>query len=162
MRRGLVRGGEPDPRATGGHRWTRTSFWPCATSTPPPKPSSTPTGFWPPWRPVPRYEFFPLAKVATGWDVVERFYRHQYPEFVTRVTGYELLGEWANEHAAVQEYEIEVGGAGHRPSGFRVLSMTPVDEGTGLLAGERLYCGEGFVRTLLGPFFGLLEPIAAA
>jgi hypothetical protein len=111
---------------------------------------------------VPRYEFFPLAKVATGWDVVERFYRHQYPEFVTRVTGYELLGEWANEHAAVQEYEIEVGGAGHRPSGFRVLSMTPVDEGTGLLAGERLYCGEGFVRTLLGPFFGLLEPIAAA
>lgn len=112
--------------------------------------------------PMPRYEFFPLAKLVTGWDVVERFYRHQYPEFVTRVTGYELLGEWTNEHAAVQEYLIEVGEVEHRTSGFHVLSMMPVDEGTGLLAGERLYCGDGFVRTLLGPFFELLEPIAGA
>jgi hypothetical protein len=110
--------------------------------------------------PVPRYEFFPVAKLATGRDVVERFYRDQYPEFVTRVTGYELLDEWSNEHAAIQEYVIKVGDADDRSSGFRVLSMMPVDEDTGLLAGERLYCDEGFVRTLLGPFFDLLLPIA--
>ncbi len=112
--------------------------------------------------PTPRYEFFPLAKSVTGRDVVERFYRHQYPEFVKRVTGYELLGEWTNEHAAIQEYVIEVHHIDHGPSGFHVLSMMPVDEDTGRLAGERLYCGEGFVRTLLGPFFDLLEPITGA
>jgi hypothetical protein len=33
----------------------------------------------------------------------------------------------------------------------RVLSMMPVDEAAGLLAGERLYCDEAFVRSLLGP-----------
>jgi hypothetical protein len=112
--------------------------------------------------PEPRYEFFPVATVVTGRDVVERFYRHQYPEFAKRVTGYQLLGEWANEHAAIQEYVIEVGEVGDGTSGFHVLSMMPVDKDTGLLAGERLYCGEGFLRALLGPFFDLAEPMGGA
>jgi hypothetical protein len=37
--------------------------------------------------------------------------------------------------------------------------MMPGDDATGLLTGERLYCDEGFVRSLLGPLFDLLEPI---
>jgi hypothetical protein len=33
------------------------------------------------------------------------------------------------------------------------VSMMPVDEVSGLLAGERLYCDEGFARCLLGPLW---------
>ncbi len=110
--------------------------------------------------PVPRFEFFPLAKSMSGWANVERFYRDQYMRFAHRVTGYELHGEWANEHAALQEYAIEVRGDDERTATYRVMSMMPVDDVTGLLTGERLFCDTGFVRALLGPLVERLEPVA--
>lgn len=109
--------------------------------------------------PVPTYEFFPLARSVSGWTIIERFYRHQYPRFVGRVVGYELLGEWIDEHAALQEYVIDVRRSDDRTTSYRVLSMMPVDQQAGLLVGERLYCDEGFVRVLLGPLYDLLEPV---
>jgi len=109
--------------------------------------------------PVPRYEFFPAGRRLEGWGVVERFYREQYPRFAGRVTHYGLLGEWTNEHAAVQEYTIAVGD-GEEPGGaYRVVSMMPVDEVSGKLSGERLFCHEGFMRALLGPLLALSVPI---
>jgi hypothetical protein len=33
--------------------------------------------------PVPRFEFFPLARALTGWATIERFYRHQYRDFAS-------------------------------------------------------------------------------
>jgi hypothetical protein len=110
--------------------------------------------------PVPRFEFFPLAKAMSGWANVERFYRDQYKNFARGITGYRLLGEWANEHAALQEYTIDVRPDGTRASTYHVMSMMPVDEETGLLTGERLYCDEGFVGALLGPLYDRLDPIA--
>jgi hypothetical protein len=110
--------------------------------------------------PSPRFDFFPLAKSMVGWATVERFYRHQYAEFAKRVVGYEMLGEWTSQEAAIQEYVVSVGpdGDGESPATYHVLSIMPVDEGTGLLTGERLYCDDGFVRALLGPVYELLEP----
>jgi hypothetical protein len=110
--------------------------------------------------PAPRFEFFPLAKSVAGWDNIERFYRDQYPKFVPLVVGYELLGEWTNEHAALQEYVIAIQEGDARTTTYHVMSMMPVDEEAGLLTGERLYCDEEFVRTLLGPLCDLLEPVA--
>lgn len=112
--------------------------------------------------PVPRFEFFPMARYVSGWDRIERFYREQYPAFAPTVTGYQMLGEWTSGRAALQEYVIEVGGPSEWPGTYHVMSMMPVDEESGLLTGERLYCAEGFVRALLGPLFGQLEPIAGA
>jgi hypothetical protein len=109
--------------------------------------------------PVPRYEFFPLGRSLEGWATIERFYRHQYPHFVTTVSGYELLGEWTNEQAALQEYVIDLRLEDHRTTSYHVTSIMSVDEASGLLRGERLYCDEGFVRALLGALFGLLEPV---
>ena len=113
--------------------------------------------------PEPRYEFFPLAMSVSGAANIGRFYRTQYPRFVPRVVGYRLLGEWANEGAAIQEYVIDIGAesGADRATAYHVISMMPVEEESGLLAGERLYCDEGFVRALLGPIFDLLEPIAS-
>jgi hypothetical protein len=78
--------------------------------------------------PEPCYEFFPLARSVTGWANIERFYRHQYPRFVPQVVGYQLLGEWTNEQAALQEYVIDVH-TDDRTASYRVLSMMSVDEG---------------------------------
>jgi hypothetical protein len=108
--------------------------------------------------PVPCFEFFPLATSMSGWANVEHFYRDQYPKFVELVSDFELLGEWSNEQTALQEYMIEVQHDG-RTSAYRVMSMMPVDEETGLLAGERLFCDEEFVRALLGPLCDLLSPV---
>lgn len=108
----------------------------------------------------PRFEFFPLARTMEGRAVVERFYREQYPRFAALVRGAQVRGEWTNEVAAVQEYVIDVA---DRPDGgvnrYHVISMMPGDEESGLLAGERLYCDEGFVRALLGPLFEGLAPL---
>jgi hypothetical protein len=110
---------------------------------------------------VPRFEFFPLAQSLSGWANVERFYRDQYVRFARRVTGYELHGEWTNEDAALQEYAIEVRDDDERTSTtYHVISMMPIDDATGLLTGERLFCDTGFVRALLGPLVELLEPVA--
>jgi hypothetical protein len=102
---------------------------------------------------------FPMAKSMSGRAIIERFYRDQYPMFVPLVIGYELLYEWANEHAALQEYVIKVRADGDRSAVYHVMSVMPVDEDSALLTGERLYCDEGFVRALLGPLGELLEPI---
>jgi hypothetical protein len=64
-----------------------------------------------------------------------------------------------NEHAAVQEYVIVLRDESGHPHAHRVLSMMPVDEASGLLAGERLYCDEAFVRSLLGPHWEETEDV---
>jgi hypothetical protein len=113
--------------------------------------------------PTPRFDFFPLAKSMVGWATVEQFYRSQYAEFAKRVVGYELLGEWTNEQAAIQEYVVAVGqdGGDERPASYHVMSLMPVEEETGLLTGERLYCDDGFVRALLGPIYDRLVPVSS-
>ncbi len=118
--------------------------------------------------PDPAFEFFPLRKQIRGWANIERFYREQYPQFGPLVAGFEVIGEWTNEIAALQEYLIDLTGpldadgsaAATDIVRYHVISMMPAAPGTDLLAGERLYCDEGFVRALLGPLFELLEPIA--
>jgi len=106
----------------------------------------------------PRYEFFPLARSIAGLPNIERFYLDQYPRFARRVVGYEVLGEWVNADGAIQEYVIDIR-EDEGTVAYHVISLMPVDEETNLLSGERLYCDQGFVRTLLGPLFDQLEPI---
>jgi hypothetical protein len=108
--------------------------------------------------PEPRFEFYPMAKQVRGWNRIETFYRTQYTKFSPMVVGYEVIGEWTNEIAALQEYVIDLneGGVTKR---YHIISMMPADEASGLLQGERLYCDDGFVHALLGPLVEFLEPI---
>lgn len=107
----------------------------------------------------PRYEFFPAALVLEGGEVVRRFYEEQYPRFAATVTAYALHGEWANDQAAVQEYTIALHRGDEGDRSYRVLSLMPVDEASGRLAGERLFCDEDFVGALLGPLVALTSPV---
>ena len=68
----------------------------------------------------PRYEFFPLLLALTDRPVVERFYRQAYPCLAAQVVGYELLGGWSNESAAIQEGRIEARGHESRTVPHRV------------------------------------------
>jgi hypothetical protein len=111
--------------------------------------------------PDPRFEFFPMAKQVRGWENIETFYRTQYTKFAPMVVGYEVIGEWTNELAALQEYVIDLDENGTVVR-YRIISMMPADEESGLLQGERLYCDDGFVRALLGPLADRLEPITRA
>ena len=112
--------------------------------------------------PDPVYEFYPANRSLTGWASVEAFYRVDYPRFAATVARFELLGEWVNERAAIQEYVIDV----HPQPGvetvtsFRVLSMMPVDPERRLLGGETLYCDEAFGRHLLGSQWGETATLA--
>ena len=107
----------------------------------------------------PVFEFFPMGKKISGRRNIEAFYQQQYPTFGPKVAGYEVLGEWTNELAALQEYVIDVNETDGSITRYHVISMMPVDDETGLLKGERLYCDDGFVYALLGPLAAHLEPI---
>ena len=109
----------------------------------------------------PVFEFYPMKMKIVGRTNIERFYREQYTLFSPLVVGYQVLSEWTNECAALQEYWIDVTDD-TAPSGttrYFVMSMMPGDDESGLLTGERLYCDDGFVRALLGPLYACLEPI---
>ena len=108
--------------------------------------------------PEPRFEFFPMRMALAGRAGIERFYREQYPRFAPRVQGYEVIGEWTNSIAALQEYVVRVAEDDGTTGTYHVISMMPGDDATNLLTGERLYCDDGFVRALLGPLYDLLEP----
>ena len=106
----------------------------------------------------PRFEFYPLRMAVSGRANIERFYREQYPKFASMVVDFEVIGEWTNEIAALQEYTIDVA-QNVTTTRYHVISMMPGDDAADLLMGERLYCDEGFVRALLGPLFDALEPV---
>ena len=106
----------------------------------------------------PRFEFYPMRRGLSGWSNIETFYRTQYGKFSPKVVGYEVIGEWTNEVAALQEYVIDVAEDG-ATTRYHVISMMPGDDASDRLTGERLYCDDGFVHALLGPLTSLLEPI---
>ena len=110
--------------------------------------------------PEPAYAFFPQAQGMSGRPLVERFYREQYPRFAAQVSDYTLLGEWCNHDSALQEYRIGIRGRTGPPSSYRVMSVMPVDEDSGLIQGERLYADEAFVQALLGPLAAHLVPLS--
>ena len=110
--------------------------------------------------PEPVYEFYPASRSLTGRGRVETFYRVEYPRFAATVTEFELLGEWVNERAALQEYVIDVrGDEAGTPMPFRVLSMMQVDGERQLFSGETLYCDEAFGRHLLGSLWAETAPL---
>jgi hypothetical protein len=107
--------------------------------------------------PDPIFEFYPSRLTIGGRDTIETFYREQYPRFAAKVTAAEVFGEWSNDDTAIQEYQVEIAGD-DGPETYRVLSMAPMTA-DGTMAGERLYCDEGFLRHLLGPLFAMCTPI---
>jgi hypothetical protein len=104
----------------------------------------------------PVYEFHPLGMKMRGGDRVKRYYTQFIAMFMQTIVGYELLGEWANEDAVVQEYDITLD-VGDGPETHRVIGIL-FAQGE-LLGGERVYASERICRMMLGDLFDELEPL---
>ena len=104
----------------------------------------------------PIYEFHPIGLCMRGGDAVRRFYTQFCEHFLPLRHSYRLLREWASEREVVQEYDVSLRVAGAVET-HRVLGILYA-EGE-LLAGERVYASERFIRLMTGELFAELEPI---
>ena len=105
----------------------------------------------------PVYEFQPVGGLLRGRQAVERYYRHLMEHFLPRVEGADVVDEWWNERALIQEYDARVRVDGalelHRLVGVLVIGE---DE----LLGERIYGSDRALRLMLGDaLFDELTPI---
>jgi hypothetical protein len=109
----------------------------------------------------PSYEFHPLGLGMRGGDRVRRYYEQFFDDFMTKIVGYELREEWANETSVAQEYDITVDVPSGGPETHRVVGILFAKETPGgtLLGGERIYAGERIVRLMAGPIFDELQPL---
>ena len=104
----------------------------------------------------PIYEFHPMGLCMRGGDVVRRFYTQFCQQFLPLRHSYVLIGEWASEREVVQEYDVKLRVEG-KVEAHRVIGILYA-EGE-LLAGERVYASERFIRLMTGELFEELEPI---
>ena len=104
----------------------------------------------------PVYEFWPAGLRMSGGAQVRRYYEHLLSRFIPMTRSYELIGEWVNQTAVAQEYEIrlEVDGAveKHRVVGILFASGSR-------LGGERVYAGERCTRLMAGDLIDELASI---
>ncbi len=109
----------------------------------------------------PVYEFWPAGRRMVGRDAVRRYYRHLIDHFMPSQLGYEMVAETLSAGALSQEYVIELRGPDgperHRVLGILVGDSTRPD----LLAGERIWGDEDFLRRMVGPIWDELERIDA-
>ncbi len=105
-------------------------------------------------RPV--YDFLPVGLRLEGADAVRAYYAHLFEHFLPHVESTDLVGEWVDESALVQEYVVHLGVDGVVER-HRIIGILYV-EGT-LLGGERIWGNEAALRRLLGPVYDQLTPI---
>ena len=104
----------------------------------------------------PVYEFPVQGLTLRGGANVRRYYRQFFDDYMSRVTGARLLGQWADEAAVAREDAIEVDGA-DGPEVQRVMSVLfAVGD---KLGGERIYASDSVIRMMAGEMFTELEPI---
>ena len=105
----------------------------------------------------PVYEFHPLGRKMVGGELVKQFYTQFVERFLPLRHSYGLVGEWVNETAVAQEYDVSLQIEGIVET-HRVLGILQYGE-AGLLGGERVYASERFIRLMTGPVFEALTPL---
>lgn len=104
----------------------------------------------------PCYEYPTIGKQFSGWDNTVRFYTDFFKHFSAHVVDTKLLGEWANEQAVTQEYDVTLELEGERET-HRILGILVVDGDK--LCGERVYASELAIRRMVGPMFNELQDL---
>lgn len=104
----------------------------------------------------PVYDFFPVGLRLEGRESVRAYYEHLFAHFLPFVESTELIGEWVNEEALVQEYVVHLRQDGELEKHF-ILGTLFVQQDR--LGGERIWGSERTLRRLLGPLYSELAPI---
>ena len=102
----------------------------------------------------PVYEFHPIGLCMRGGDLVRRFYTQFCERFLPLRHSFTLVAEWVSETSVAQEYDVSLRVDG-RVETHRVLGVLYASGG--LLAGERVYASERFIRLMTGDLFDELE-----
>ncbi len=104
----------------------------------------------------PCYEYPTIGKQFSGWDNTVRFYTGFFQHFSAHVVETALLGEWVNEQAVTQEYDVTLEFEGEREThGILGILMVEGDK----LGGERVYASELAIRRMVGPMFDELQDL---
>jgi hypothetical protein len=104
----------------------------------------------------PIYEFQPVGRVLRGRAGVERYYTHLMEHFLPKVETADIVDEWCNENALIQEYDVTVRVDGELER-HRVVGVLVVGEEK--LLGERIYGSERALRLMLGDLYDELEAL---
>ena len=105
----------------------------------------------------PVYDFFPVGLRLEGNKAVRAYYQHLFDQFLPFVVSTQLVAEWVNDEALIQEYVADWQKDGVLERHF--IMGTLYVEGD-LLGGERIWGSESTLRRLLGPIYDRLRPIA--
>ena len=109
----------------------------------------------------PLYEFHPLGRGMRGGTQVRRFYTWFVDNFLPLRAETELVGQWVNERAIVQEYVLnlstDAGSERHHVTGILYVDADSARQG--LLKGERVYSSERFIQLMTGPVYEELHPL---
>ena len=105
----------------------------------------------------PVYEIQPMGVSLRGRDAARAYYEYFFAEFMPRISGYDLRGEWITDEGVGQEYVIHVdkgdGSTTHHP----IIGILTFGRG-GKLSGERLYASDELIRMMFGPVLGQAVP----
>jgi hypothetical protein len=102
----------------------------------------------------PVYEFHPIGLCMRGGDQVRRFYTQFCERFLPMRHSFTLVAEWVSETSVAQEYDVSLRVDGKIET-HRVLGVLYASGD--LLAGERVYASERFIRLMTGDLFDELE-----
>lgn len=107
--------------------------------------------------PDPIYQFQPLGRGFAGAAMTRRWYETFVREFMPRVGGFSLRGEWLGDSGLAQEYQVEVRGDDGQPRAYEVLGILLFGERG--LCGERIYTSEALLRLMAGSLWSQLGPL---
>jgi len=104
------------------------------------------------------YELQPIGLLLEGIELARRYYDHFFTAFRPVVAGYEMRGEWHDDHGLGQEYTIWTrtgpDGSLERHEVIGILTF-----GTERLSGERVYGSDRLMRLMFGPVLDAARPI---
>lgn len=104
----------------------------------------------------PVYEFYPLGRGFSGAQMTRRWYETFVRDFMPRVGGFCLRGEWLGDSGLAQEYRVSVRGDDGQLRDYQVLGILLFGESG--LKGERIYSSEELVRLMAGNLWPQLQP----
>jgi len=107
----------------------------------------------------PVFEFHPPGRSLRGGEQIRRHYTQFLANFMPQVESTQLLGEWGDENAVVQEYTLSVRGDDGELESHRVVAVLYMS-GT-RMGGERIYGSEKAIRMMLGEMYAELQEIDA-
>ena len=107
----------------------------------------------------PVFEFHPPGGSLRGGEQIRRHYTQMLVKFMPLVESTQLLGEWGDENATVQEYTLTLRGDGGELESQRVVAVLYMSGKR--MGGERIYGSEKVIRMMLGELYGELQAIDA-